>query len=142
MAERRCATGVEGLAVEATRQLSRRKCHPLTVEQKSRKARVVGERRSVIKLTAEQKSEKARVEAERRSVIKLTADQNSEKAKVEAERRSIIKLIDEQTSKKARVEAKRWFGESSQAAAIRWIDKRHSYAPRSMTVANRAISNV
>jgi hypothetical protein len=38
MAERRCAAGVEGLAVEATRKSSRRKCHPLTVEQKFEKA--------------------------------------------------------------------------------------------------------
>jgi len=32
--------------------------------------------------------------------------------------------------------------ESSQAATIRLIDERHSYATRSMTVANCAISNV
>ena len=86
--------------------------------------------------------EKVRVEVERRSVTKLIVEQNSEKARVEAKSRSIIKLTDEQKSKKARVEAERRFGESSQAAAIRLIDKRHSYATRSMTIANRAISNV
>jgi len=93
----------------------------LTVEQKTEKARVDDERRSVIKLTDEQKSEKARVEVERRSVTKLTARQKFEKARVEDEWRS---------------------RESSQAETIRLIDKRHSYATRSMTVANRAISNV
>ena len=30
MAERRCAAGVEGLAAEATRESSCRKCYPLT----------------------------------------------------------------------------------------------------------------
>jgi hypothetical protein len=62
-AERRCAAGVEGLAAEATRKSSRRKCHPLTNEQKFEKARVNDARRSAIKLTFEQKSEKTRVEA-------------------------------------------------------------------------------
>ena len=40
MAERQCVAGVEGLAAEATRKSSRRKCHPLTYEQKSENARV------------------------------------------------------------------------------------------------------
>ena len=52
VAEGRCATGVEGLAIEVTRNSSRRKCYPLTNEQKSEKARVKARRRSVIKLNA------------------------------------------------------------------------------------------
>ena len=61
---------------------------------------------------------------------------------MEAERRSVIKLLVEQKFTKARVEVERRTIESSQAASIRLIDKRHSYATRSMTVADRAISNV
>jgi hypothetical protein len=41
-----------------------------------------------------------------------------------------------------RVEAKRRTGGDSQAEAIQLIDKRHSYATRRMTVADRAILNV
>ncbi len=82
MAERRCAAGVEGLATEATRKLSRRKCHPLKYVQNIEKARVETERRNAINLIVEQKSEKARVEVERQNVVKLTGDQNSEKARV------------------------------------------------------------
>ncbi len=80
MAERRCAAGVEGLTVEVTRKSSRRKCHPLTNEQKSEKARVNAKRQSANKLTAEQKFEKTRVQAKRRSAIKPIATQKSEKA--------------------------------------------------------------
>jgi len=105
-------------------------------------ARVDVERRSVIKLIVEQKYEKDRVQAKRQSFIKLTVEQNSKKARVEDERRSVIKLTDEQKFEKARFEAERRYGESSQAASIRSIDKRHSYATRSMTVANGGISNV
>ncbi len=54
-AERRCDAGVEGLAVEATRKSSRRKCHPLTYEHKFGKARVDAERRSANKLIVNQK---------------------------------------------------------------------------------------
>jgi hypothetical protein len=84
-------------------------------------------------------AEKARVDAERRSVVKHMYEQSSKKARVEAQRRSVIKLVDEQKYEKARVEAKSRTGESSQATTIRLIDKRHSYATRSMTVANRSI---
>jgi len=38
--ERRSVVGVEGLPIEASRLLSRRKSYPLTVEQKSEKARI------------------------------------------------------------------------------------------------------
>ena len=38
----------------------------LLVDQKSKKARVDAERRSVVKLTVQQKSKKARIEVERR----------------------------------------------------------------------------
>ena len=61
-AERRSAAGVGGLEAEATRKSSRRKCHPLTYEQKFEKARVENERQSAIKLTVEKTSEKARIE--------------------------------------------------------------------------------
>ena len=40
MAQRRSVVGVEGLPIEASRLLSRRKSYPLTVEQKSEKARI------------------------------------------------------------------------------------------------------
>ena len=47
MAERRSAAGVEGLAVEASRKSSRRKSHPLTIDEKAEKTRVDAERRNV-----------------------------------------------------------------------------------------------
>ncbi len=47
MAERRSDAGVEGLAVEASRNLARRKFHPLTVDEKAEKVRVETERRNV-----------------------------------------------------------------------------------------------
>ncbi len=46
-AERRSAAGAEGLAAEAYRKSTRRKCHPLTIEEKAEKARVDAERRNV-----------------------------------------------------------------------------------------------
>ena len=47
MAERRSAAGAEGLAVNASRNSTRRKLHPLTVEEKAEKVRVETERRNV-----------------------------------------------------------------------------------------------
>ena len=47
MAERRSVTGAEGLAAEASRLLTRRKSHPLTVEEKEEKARLKACRGSV-----------------------------------------------------------------------------------------------
>ena len=47
MAERRRAAGVEGLATEAFRISTRRKLHPLTVDEKVEKAKADAERRSV-----------------------------------------------------------------------------------------------
>jgi hypothetical protein len=47
MAERWSAAGVEGLAVEASRKSTRRKSHPLAVDEKAEKARVDAERRNV-----------------------------------------------------------------------------------------------
>ncbi len=44
-AERRSAAGVEGLATEASRLSSRRKLHPLTVDEKVEKARADAKRR-------------------------------------------------------------------------------------------------
>ncbi len=61
---------------------------------------------------------------------------------MEAERRSAIKLTIEQTSEKSGVEARRRARESSKAGTIRLVDKRHSYATQSTTVADRSISNV
>ena len=85
----------------------------------------------------------ASCEAPARSAIKLIVDQNYGKAsRVEAKRRSAIKLPVEKKTKKARVQAERLARASSQAATIRLIDNRHSYATRSTTVADRAISNV
>ncbi len=53
-----------------------------------------------------------------------------------------LSLLLSKKSEKARVEVERRFGESSEAATIRLIDKRHSYATRFMIVADRVISNV
>ncbi len=47
MAERRSAAGAEGLAANASRNSTRRKLHPLTVDEKAEKARAGAERRSV-----------------------------------------------------------------------------------------------
>ncbi len=47
MAERRSATGTEGLAAEASRKSTSCKSHPLTVEEKAEKARLEAKRRSV-----------------------------------------------------------------------------------------------
>ena len=46
MAERRSVTGVEGLAPKASRKSTRRKSHPLTVQEKAEKARAKAKRRS------------------------------------------------------------------------------------------------
>jgi hypothetical protein len=51
----------------------------VTIEQKSKKARVRAERRSGVKLTTGKELKKARVEVERRSVIKLIVEQNCER---------------------------------------------------------------
>ena len=89
----------------------------------------------------EQKSEKTRVDFERRSVIKLTTEQKSEKARVETKRWNVVKLTYGISFEKARVEAKKRAVQNSQAASIRLMDKRNSYATRSTTIADRAISN-
>ena len=47
MAETRSATGAKGLAAEAFRNSTRRKLHPLTVDEKAEKARTEAEGRSV-----------------------------------------------------------------------------------------------
>ena len=47
MAERRSAAGAEGLAGSASRNSTRRKLHPLRVDEKAEKARDESERRSV-----------------------------------------------------------------------------------------------
>ena len=47
MAERRSAAGAEGLAANASRNSTRRKLHPLTVDEKAEKARADEDRRSV-----------------------------------------------------------------------------------------------
>ena len=46
MAERQSVTGAEGLAAKASRKSTRRKSHPLTIEEKAEKARAEAERRS------------------------------------------------------------------------------------------------
>ncbi len=47
MAERRSAVGAEGYAAEASRNSTRRKLHPLIVNEKAEKVRVETERRNV-----------------------------------------------------------------------------------------------
>ncbi len=46
MDERRSVAGAEGLAAEALRKSTRRKSHPLTVDEKTKKARAHAERRN------------------------------------------------------------------------------------------------
>ena len=111
--------------------------------EKSIKARVEAERRRQIILCADQFFEKTRFKVERQRVVKLSVnEQKYKKARAEAERRSVVKLTVEHKFEKARDDTERRIGESSQATSIRFIDKRHSYATRSMTAANRDISNV
>ena len=100
-------------------------------------------RRKSLPQTTREKAEKTRVEAERRSVGKHNDEQNSGKARVNAERRSVVKLTAKQKYNKAsRLEVERRIGESLQACSNRLIDKRHCYATRSATVADRVASSV
>ena len=46
--ERRRVAGAEGLAAEASRKSTRRKSHPLRVDEKVKKARAEAERRSAV----------------------------------------------------------------------------------------------
>jgi hypothetical protein len=48
MAERRSAAGTEGLASGTSRLSTRRKLHPLTVDEKAEKARLEAERRIIV----------------------------------------------------------------------------------------------
>ena len=93
MAERRSAAGAEGLATEASRKSNRRKLHPLTIDEKAKKARADLERRSVAgagfladeatrisacskinPLTYEQKIKKAVADAVRNRQTRLNID--------------------------------------------------------------------
>ncbi len=85
MAERRSAAGAEGLAAEATRKSTRRKSHPLTVDEKAEKARLEAERRSA-----------ARVELSAAQAVRLS------------QRRKINPSTDEQKAKKSVANAVRY----------------------------------
>jgi hypothetical protein len=109
---------VDGLAANPIRKSLHRKSRPLIDEQRVQEAVVDAGRERHVRLTAVQRSEKARVEAERNSAVKLTVEHKFENARFEVDRRT---------------------GKSSQAAAIRLIDKRHCYVTRSSTVADRVV---
>jgi hypothetical protein len=91
MAETRSATGVEELAVEASRNSTRRKLHPLKVEEKAEKARAEVERHSVV--GAELPAAQGVRLSQRRKTNPLTVEQKAEKAVADATRYRQFRLI-------------------------------------------------
>ncbi len=98
MAERRSDAGAEGIVAKASRKSTRRKSHPMTVDEKAEKARAKAERRSVAgaeflvaeatrisarskinPLTVEQKARKAVANAVRNRQSRLNVEQKAEK---------------------------------------------------------------
>ena len=141
MAERRSVAGVEGLAAEATRKSTRRKSHPLTSDEKVKKARREAERRSEAR-TARLASKAFRKSA-RRKTHSLTAEQKAKKAVADVTCYRKPRLLIEQKSKNVRIETERRNSERSATAVVRMIDdrERHRYATRLVTSADRAIAN-
>jgi hypothetical protein len=140
MAERRSATGSEGLAANAFRNSNRRKLHPLTVEEKAGKARVETERRNVA--GAEFLVAEAARKSARSKINPLTAEQKAKKAVAYAVRNRQSRLNVDQKAEKVRIETERRNAESAQAATLRLLDQRHRFATRyAATVADSVVAN-
>jgi hypothetical protein len=138
-AERRSVARVEGLATEASRLSTRCKLHPLTVDEKAEKARLEAVRRSVAG------TEFLAAEAARKSAClktnPLTAEQKAKKAVADFVRNRQSRLSVDQKAEKVRIDTERRNAESSQAALVRLIYRRHRYATRSATVADSVVVN-
>ena len=139
MAARRSDAGVEGLATEASRLSTRRKLHPLTVDEKAEKARADPERRSVagVELLAAEAIRKST----QRKTNPLTAEQKAKKTVADVVRNRQSRLGVDQKAEKVRIDNERRNAESSQAAVVRLLDRRHRYATRSATVTDSAVAN-
>jgi hypothetical protein len=139
MAERRSVAGAEGLAAEAFRKSTRRKSHPVTIEEKAEKARLEAKRQSVAR------AELLAVEASRLSAHRKTnpstVEKKAKKIVADAVRYRQCRLTVDQQAEQVRIETERRNAESSQAAFVRLLDRRHRYATRSATVADSAITN-
>ena len=139
MAERRSAVGAEGLAANASRNSTRRKLHPLTVEEITEKARAEAEKRSVAE--AEFLVPEATRISARRKINPLTAEQKAEKAVADVVRNRQSRLTVDQKAEKDRIETERRNAENSQATVVQLLDRRHRYATRSATVADSVVAN-
>jgi hypothetical protein len=84
MAARRSVAGAEGLATEASRLLTRRKLHPLTVDEKAEKARADEERRNAA--SAEYLAAEANRKSAHRKTNPLTIEQKAKKVVANATR--------------------------------------------------------
>ncbi len=98
MAARRSAAEVEGLATEVSRLLTRRKLHPLKVDEKAEKARADADRRSVA--GAEFLAAEAIRKSAHRKTNPSTVEQKAKKAVANATRYQQTRLIVEQKAKK------------------------------------------
>ena len=138
-AERRSVAGSEGLAVEASRLSTRRKSHPMTVEEKAEKARLKAKRRSAAgaEFLA---TEAARLSAHRK-INPSTVEQKAKKAVADATSNRQTRLTTDKKAEKVRIETERRNAESSQVAIVRLVDQRHCYATRSATVADSVVAN-
>ena len=139
MGERRSAAGDVGLVAEASRNSTRRKLHPLTVDEKAEKVRVETERRNAA--GAEFLAVEAARKSARRKTNPLTAEQKAKNCVANDTRYRKPRLTVEQKAENVRIEIERRNAESSQAASIRLLDKRHRYATRSATVVDSVLAN-
>jgi hypothetical protein len=107
MAERRNVAGAEGFAAEASSNSTRRKLHPLTVDEKAEKARADAKRRSVagdefiateaIRKSAHRKTNPLTVERKAKTTVanatryrkpRLTVEQKPENVRIVTEKRN------------------------------------------------------
>jgi len=113
MADRRSDAGAKGLATEASCLSTRRKSHPLTIEEKVEQTRLATKRRSVegAELLAD---EATRLSAHRKT-NPSTVEQKAKNAVLDAVRYRQSRLIVDQKEGKVRIETERRNTESSQA---------------------------
>ena len=138
MVERRSVAGAKGLVAEASRKSTRRKSHPLIVNEKTEKARVDAGRQKAT--GAEFLIAKAARLSARLNTKPLTDEQKAKNV-ADAVRYQQSRLTIEQKAEKVRIETERRNAKSSQAAAVRLLNKRHCYATRSATVTDSVVAN-
>jgi hypothetical protein len=139
MMETRSTTGAEGLAVEASRNSTRRKLYSLAVDEKVEKARGEAERRS--DASTDFLAAKAARLSTRLITNPLTAEQKTKKAVANAVHNRQSRLTVEQKAEKNRIDTERRNAESSQAVVVRLLDRRHRYATRYPTVVDSVVAN-